>query len=218
VTWKAPTVGTVSQYRIYRAQGTGITDSSTVEQVCGNAPTHPTACPSGSMFQFVDAEELPNNTPFTYFVRAVFGNCNALLETCQSGPSNFATVNAENTPPVAFNDAYNAIAGQQLTVTASGIPPGILANDTDVDSNLPTSVIRQVVLTAAPVLGQLVLNPNGGFTYTFTPLPGSEYQYPLYDTFKYKVDNGTWRTPTGVLMSLQSNEATVTITITQSQD
>jgi Tol biopolymer transport system component len=94
----------------------------------------------------------------------------------------------ENTPPVAVDDAYSVVGGATLTVAA----PGVLANDTDAESNSLTAV-----LVFGPSSGTLALQPNGSFTYT----PGENTVGPV--TFTYVANDG----------SANSNVATVTITV-----
>ncbi|MEO5712506.1 MAG: Ig-like domain-containing protein [Luteolibacter sp.] len=94
-----------------------------------------------------------------------------------------------NTAPVAVADSYTAVQNTTLSISGSGV----LANDTDAESNS---------LTAAQVSnvahGTLALNANGGFTYT----PFSGYAGP--DSFTYKANDG----------ALDSNAATVSINVT----
>ena len=63
------------------------------------------------------------------------------------------TVTAVNDPPVAANDSYTATEDVVLTVAA----PGVLANDTDIDSASITAV-----LVTAPAHGTLVSVGEGG--------------------------------------------------------
>jgi VCBS repeat-containing protein len=98
------------------------------------------------------------------------------------------TVNHVNQPPVAHNDAYSTTAGTTLTIAA----PGVLANDTDVDS--PTLTARVVTL---PSHGALALNADGSFTYT--PAAG----FTGVDSFTYVANDG----------QLDSNVATVSLTV-----
>jgi len=98
------------------------------------------------------------------------------------------TVTAVNDAPVAVNDSYSTNQGNVLTVNA----PGVLSNDTDVDSaNLTAARVT------GPANGQLTLNANGSFTYT--PNAG----FSGSDSFTYKANDG----------SVDSNTATVTITV-----
>ena len=93
-----------------------------------------------------------------------------------------------NDAPVAANDNYATNEDTALTVAA----PGVLANDTDIDSPTLTAVV-----VAAPAHGTLALAPNGGFTYT----PAANYSGA--DSFTYKANDGT----------LNSNLATVAISV-----
>jgi hypothetical protein len=214
VTWNPPNAGTVSLYKVFRF-APGIPGSS-VDPVCGVTGTP--ACPSGT--SFVDTEELPYNQTFNYIVRAVFSNCNPAKEKCESGPSTFAPVVTENTAPVAVNDPPGnnkwTVSPGQSTVL---VP---LANDTDVDS--ATKANFRVLITVLPAHGTVAMAPGyvpgDPSTYiallatdgsvVYTPTAG----YNGTDTFKYKADNGTWRTSTGPKMSDWSpTEATVTFTV-----
>jgi hypothetical protein len=67
----------------------------------------------------------------------------------------------------------------------------VLGNDTDVDSPSLTAI-----LVSGPTAGTLVLNPNGGFTFSYTGAPTTI-------TFTYKANDG----------AADSNVTTVTITI-----
>jgi hypothetical protein len=216
VTWAPPNAGKVLSYRVYRALGSSIS-STNVEQLCGDSPLP--ACPTGTIF--VDAEELPNGQNFTYFVRAFFkecnpatstclpDDCNPTLQTCASGPSNFVTLPAENTPPVAVNDpqqgvTYSTTPGATLIIPAPGVLGSATQNDFDTDS--PKTRIRVFDYTQ-PATGSVVVDADGGFT--FTASSGS----PGTVTFTYRTDDGVWRTTNPILMSNPSNSAMVTITV-----
>ncbi|SKB48751.1 gliding motility-associated C-terminal domain-containing protein [Sphingobacterium nematocida] len=103
------------------------------------------------------------------------------------------SVVAVNDAPVATNDSY--IINEDVTLTVPA--PGILANDTDVDSNTLTAV-----LVTGPTNGTLTLNANGSFAYT----PNANFNGT--DSFTYKVYDG----------DLNSNVATVTITVNPVND
>src|SRR5205814_1367465 len=103
------------------------------------------------------------------------------------------TVNAVNDAPVAANNSYSTDEDTALTVAA----PGVLGNDTDVDSPTLTAV-----LVAGPSHGTLTLNANGSFTYT----PSANYNGA--DSFSYKDNDG----------AADSNVATVALTINAVND
>jgi VCBS repeat-containing protein len=97
--------------------------------------------------------------------------------------------NACNTAPVANNDSYSGEEDTPRSVAAAG---GVLANDTDAESNPLTA--EQV---ADPAHGSLTLNANGSFSYT----PAANYCGS--DSFTYKAYDG----------ALYSNVATVSIAV-----
>ena len=108
------------------------------------------------------------------------------------------TVAAVNDAPTAVADVFTTTENVPLVVPA----PGILANDTDVDSSALTALL---VASVAPSSGTLSPITNGGFTYT----PANGFSGPA--TFTYRaVDNAT--------PPSQSAIATVTITVTGVND
>jgi VCBS repeat-containing protein len=101
------------------------------------------------------------------------------------------TVNHVNQPPVAVNNAYTVAKNGTLSVAA----PGILGNDTDPDGNALKAVLVQNVSH-----GTLTLNANGSFTYK------PKKNFTGTDQFTYRASDG----------SLQSNVATITLTVSKS--
>lgn len=97
-------------------------------------------------------------------------------------------------PPQAEHDFYTAAEDLELIVTAAA---GVLANDVD-DQGDPL----QAVLVAGPQHGQVTLQNDGSFHYIPDP------DYFGSDHFTYKANDGFF----------DSDEATVTITITGSDD
>ena len=83
------------------------------------------------------------------------------------GPARTTTVNA----PVAVADSYSTNEDTPLVVAA----PGVLTNDTDPNGDTLTAV-----LVSNATHGAVVLNANGGFTYT----PAGNYNGP--DSFVYR--------------------------------
>ena len=94
---------------------------------------------------------------------------------------------------MATGDIYVTDEDTTLMIAA----PGVLGNDTDIDS---ASLI--VVLVSEPSHGSLTLDEDGSFNYH----PAADYNGT--DSFTYKANDGT----------LDSNEATVTITVTAVND
>jgi hypothetical protein len=95
-----------------------------------------------------------------------------------------------NNAPVAASDSATTSEDNAVTIT-------VQSNDSDPDSDpLTTSVITQ------PTSGTVVVNANGTITYT----PDGDYNGA--DSFTYRVNDG----------SLNSNTATVSITVTAIND
>jgi VCBS repeat-containing protein len=103
------------------------------------------------------------------------------------------TVTARNDTPTAADDVYSTTEDTTLTVNA----PGVLGDDSDPDHDSLSAV-----LVSGPSHGSLSLHANGSFTYT----PAADYDRS--DSFTYRANDGT----------VESNEATVKITITASND
>jgi VCBS repeat-containing protein len=140
---------------------------------------------------------LSGNGSFTYTPALNYNGTDSFTYKANDGAadSNVATVtitvNAVNDAPVAGDDSYSA---SQLSVGVPGVvaAPGVLANDTDVDS-----LVLTAIKVTNPSNGTVVLNADGSFAYT--PNPG--YSGP--DSFTYKANDG----------ALDSNIATVSLTI-----
>ncbi len=103
------------------------------------------------------------------------------------------TINPINDPPIANDDNYSTNEDTILNVAS----PGVLENDTDPENDPLTAILVNDVTN-----GALSLNSNGAFQYT----PNTNYYGT--DEFTYKANDG----------SLDSNTATVTITINPIND
>jgi VCBS repeat-containing protein len=103
------------------------------------------------------------------------------------------TITQVNDPPIANDDYYSTNEDTTLNIGA----PGVLQNDTDIESDPLTATLVDDVSN-----GVLNLNSNGGFIYT----PSNNYYGA--DTFTYKANDD----------SEESNTATVTITINPIND
>jgi lysophospholipase L1-like esterase len=93
-----------------------------------------------------------------------------------------------NASPVGIADSYSVAQNNALVVPAAGV----LTNDTDAETNPLTAI-----LATLPSSGSVVLNSNGGFTYT----PNSGFAGT--DSFTYRANDGI----------SDSNSTTVTIMV-----
>jgi len=105
---------------------------------------------------------LAANGGFTYVPNANFNGTDSFTYAASDGSSTDTaqvtiTVTPVNDLPVANADAYSVSEDTPLTVAA----PGVLGNDTDADGTPLTASVGTL-----PANGTLVLNANGGFTYT----------------------------------------------------
>jgi VCBS repeat-containing protein len=102
------------------------------------------------------------------------------------------TINAVNDAPVAVADSYSTNEDTLLTIAA----PGVLANDTDVD----TGDTRTAVLVSGPShAASFTLNADGSFTYT----PAANYSGP--DSFSYKTRDAAGAESAPVTVSITVN-------------
>ncbi|MGA2670054.1 MAG: Ig-like domain-containing protein, partial [Dehalococcoidia bacterium] len=137
---------------------------------------------------------LNSNGSFSYTPTANYNGSDSFTYKANDtkADSNTATVSititAVNDAPAAVNDSYTTTKNTTLTVAA----PGVLSNDTDVDSANLTAI-----KVTNPSHGSVTLNTNGSFTYTPTA------NFTGSDSFTYKANDG----------SLDSNTATVSITV-----
>jgi hypothetical protein len=151
---------------------------------------HPTISGSGTMRTLSYTPAADANGEVTVTVTANDGQAtnNTFSRTFK------IIVTAVNDAPVAVNDAYTTNEDTPLIV----VTPGVLANDSDVDSPTLTSI-----LVTGPTHAQsFTLNADGSFNYT----PVANYNGP--DSFTYKVNDG----------SLNSNVATVTVNVVAVND
>jgi VCBS repeat-containing protein len=99
-----------------------------------------------------------------------------------------------NDAPVATADSYVANEDTVLTVGAAG---GLLANDSDTESNPLTAV-----LVTGPAHGSLTLNADGSFSYT------PDENFSGADSFTYKANDG----------AADGNTVTVALTVNGTND
>lgn len=138
---------------------------------------------------------------FTYTPNSSFSGVDTFTYTISDGRGGTATATVSitvtavvtNTAPVANNDTLTINEDSPTTVGA----PGVLSNDTDAQGNALTAS-----LVSGVTKGTLIFNSNGSFTYA----PNANVNGT--DSFTYRANDG----------SLNSNTATVTITITAVND
>ena len=125
------------------------------------------------------------NGNFTYTPTANFSGTDSFTYTASDGVDTSApatvsiTVNAVNDAPTGTLDSYTTNRNTTLNVPAAS---GVLINDSDIDSPLPSLT---AVLGANAANGNVTLNANGSFTYT----PNTDFAGA--DTFSYRVSDGT---------------------------
>ncbi len=157
---------------------------------------------------------LNSNGSFTYTPTANYNGTDSFTYRANDGTADSATttvsisVNAVNDAPTGVADSYSTNEDTPLAVAAAGV----LANDTDLESNPLTATID-----LQPTNGLVVLNSNGSFTYTPTA------NYNGADSFTYRANDGTADSattpvsitvnavndaPTGVADSYSTNEDT----------
>ena len=144
------------------------TDGDTLTVHLVSSPSHGTLSlqSNGSFVYNHDGSETTSDS-FTY--RAEDGNGGVSTATVS------ITVQPTNDPPVAVNDSYTIIEGGTLIIQA----PGVLSNDSDVDS-----VGLTVSLRSSPSHGSLNLQSDGRFTYTHNGGQATS------DSFEYDLSDG----------------------------
>ncbi|MEZ6062951.1 MAG: Ig-like domain-containing protein [Planctomycetaceae bacterium] len=102
-------------------------------------------------------------------------------------------------PPIAVDDAYDAIEDTLLSVPA--LSGGVLQNDIDTD-NTPGASVLTAQLVSGPANGSLILGSTGSVSYT----PNADFNGT--DSFVYRVFDGRF----------YSENATVTISVAAVND
>jgi len=157
-------------------------DADPVTAILVSGPSHATlVLNADGSFTYTPEENYFGADAFTYGVNDGFEDSNEATVTI--------TVHPVNDAPVAANDGYGAFSDAVLTIDAAA---GLLANDTDVDSDPLTASVE-----TQPSHGTLNLNADGSFTYT------PEAGFHGIDSFTYRANDGL----------VDSNEATVTILV-----
>lgn len=132
-------------------------------------------------------------TQFTFQVQDDGATANGGIDLDPSPNTITINVSPVNDAPVAVNDAYETAEDSPLIIPA----PGVLTNDTDIDSTTLTASI-----VSLPAHGILTLEPSGSFRY----VPSPNYSGP--DSFTYRSSDGL----------ATSEVATVSLTVTPFND
>jgi VCBS repeat-containing protein len=139
------------------------------------------------------------NGSFTYVPNANANGVDSFTYRVNDGTADSAVatvvinVVSVNDVPVAVGENYSTNEDSNLTIAA----PGVLANDSDLESTLLSAAV-----VTAPLHGTLTLNANGSFVYR----PTANYSGP--DSFTYRVNDG----------AANSNVATVAISVAAIND
>jgi len=160
-------------------------DSPSITAVLVTGPLHAASfnLNADGSFNYTPALNYNGSDSFTY---------NATDGSLSSMATVSLTINPVNDAPVAVNDAYSTNEDTNLTVAA----PGVLGNDSDVDSS-----ITAVLVTGPLHAASFALNPDGSFSYTPNP------NYNGSDSFTYQATDGSL-----------SSTATVSLTINPVND
>ncbi|MEP6478900.1 MAG: LamG-like jellyroll fold domain-containing protein [Rhodoglobus sp.] len=175
VTWAASALANgqpVTGYLVKRYEATTLVSQTMLASCAGTVAA--TSCVESSV---------PAGS-WKYAITPVFATNWQGAESAKS-----ATVVVGNTAPIAVANAYSVAENATLTVAS----PGVLGNDTDVNSDPLTAI-----LVTGVAHGVLTLNSNGAISYV------PEADYNGSDSFTYKANDGT----------LDSNTVTVSLTVT----
>jgi large repetitive protein len=145
----------------------GLNTAGTVGTVTVNADNISVRYDPGTAFNHLGRSQTATDS-FAYTVSDGHGGSASATVT--------VTIIGANDPPVANKDTYTTPANKTLIVT----PPGVLANDTDPDSNDSLTAVLEI----NPVHGELAIGPSGGFVYTPT------LNYHGLDYFVYHAYDG----------------------------
>jgi hypothetical protein len=141
---------------------------------------------------------LNSDGSFTYDPNPNFFGDDGFIYTVSDGQGGTATANVDitiipiNDGPEGVSDTYTTLNNVSMSIQKF---EGVLANDTDVDGDVLTSVV-----ISDPTEGTLYMNDQGAFIY----IPNESYVGQ--DQFTYEVHDGT-----------EGHQATVIIDITDSQ-
>ncbi len=146
------------------------------------------AIASDGSLAFTSATNANGSATVTVVVQDSGGTANGGVD---KATNTFAILMAAiNDAPMANHDSYTVNQGDELVV----IEPGLLINDTDVESHSLTAI-----KLTSPAHGTIVFNANGGFTYR------PDVSFHGVDTFTYRAaDASSNSSPTTVSLSVSA--------------
>lgn len=154
---------------------------------CTNLHNAPVACPATTWSSSSPAVATVDGTGLATGVSAGTVTITASVGY-RSGTATLKVIQP-NTAPTANDDAFEAIGNVTIPVAA----PGVLANDTDVETPGGLSVVPGTVPTSSG--GSVTLAADGSFTYVSGP------GFTGGDTFTYTVTDGSLTAPATVTMT-----------------
>jgi VCBS repeat-containing protein len=156
-----------------------------IEIISVGSPASGNAVIAGSSIRYTPAENFAGDDSFTYTIADRDGDSSSAIVR--------VTISPVNDAPQATADSYNVNEDELLSVPE----PGVLANDSDVDSGS-----LSVALVETVKHGTLDLSANGSFTYT------PDENFFGEDSFTYQASDG----------SKTSNVVTVSLTVAPIED
>jgi len=158
-----------------------VAENQSLSAILVQGPSHGTlTLNSNGAFLFTPYANYAGSDQFTYQVSDGQATSGTVIVSLIIQPVNDS--------PNASNDSYSTPANTVLSIAA----PGVLSNDTDIDS-----IALTTSLVVAAAHGDITLDPDGSFEYN----PDTDYSGG--DSFSYVVNDG----------SINSESAIVTITI-----
>jgi RHS repeat-associated protein len=161
-------------------------DSPSLTAILVTGPSHAAdfALNSDGSFNYTPTANFNGTDTFTYKANDGASDSNVAMVTI--------SINSVDDSPVAQNDSYTTAEETTLTVVA----PGVLENDSDIDT--ASSDLTAALVSAPSHALDFQLNPDGSFSY----IPAQDFSG--VDTFTYRVFDG----------ALYGNVAMVQITVT----
>ncbi|WDD99758.1 Ig-like domain-containing protein [Thalassomonas actiniarum] len=157
---------------------------------------------------FGDLELFTNGT-FSYHPPENFNGSDSFVYQVQDGQGGFAQAEVTlallpvNDAPQPLADSYSIAKNQQLSVPA----PGVLRNDSDIDSETLTLDSSPVT---APDFGTLILNTDGSFSYN----PNEDFTGE--DSFRYQISDPQGEVSTALVTIIVAGDNSAPLAVNDS--